>query len=74
MRKFTVHVSLVFTATCIRSVEDTQKWEEFKLIEFTPKPMGEHDVDIKIEFCGVCGSDVHTITGGWGKVDLVSYL
>jgi len=23
-------------------------------------------VDVKIEACGVCGSDVHTITGGWG--------
>jgi len=24
------------------------------------------DVDVKIEACGVCGSDVHTISGGWG--------
>ncbi|KAF9541903.1 hypothetical protein CPC08DRAFT_770525 [Agrocybe pediades] len=32
--------------------------------------MGEHDVDIKIEFCGVCCSDIRTITGGWGKVNL----
>ncbi|KAF4616361.1 hypothetical protein D9613_008842 [Agrocybe pediades] len=52
------------------AVEDTENWEKFKLIDFQPKPMGEHDVDIKIEFCGVCGSDVHTITGGWGKVNL----
>ncbi|KAF4616358.1 hypothetical protein D9613_008848 [Agrocybe pediades] len=55
------------------AVEDTENWEKFKLIDFQPKPMGEHDVDIKTEFCGVCGSDVHTITGGWGKVNLVSW-
>lgn len=24
------------------------------------------DVDVKVEACGVCGSDVHTISGGWG--------
>ena len=23
-----------------------------------------------VEACGVCGSDVHTITGGWGKCHL----
>ncbi|KAF9445944.1 NADPH-dependent alcohol dehydrogenase [Macrolepiota fuliginosa MF-IS2] len=49
------------------AVCDTSKWNEFQLIDFKPKPAGEFDVDIKIEFCGVCGSDVHTITGGWGK-------
>lgn len=27
---------------------------------------GDNDVDIKIECCGVCGSDAHTVTGGWG--------
>lgn len=34
--------------------------------QFKPKKFGDNDVDIKIECCGVCGSDVHTITGGWG--------
>jgi alcohol dehydrogenase (NADP+) len=23
-------------------------------------------VDIKISACGICGSDIHTLTGGWG--------
>ncbi|KAF8970344.1 NADPH-dependent alcohol dehydrogenase [Flammula alnicola] len=49
------------------AVEDTKEWESFKLIDFKPKPQGDYDVDIKIEFCGVCGSDVHTVTGGWGQ-------
>jgi alcohol dehydrogenase (NADP+) len=34
--------------------------------QFKPKPFEDYDIDIKIEVCGVCGSDVHTITGGWG--------
>jgi alcohol dehydrogenase (NADP+) len=31
------------------------------------KKFEEHDVDIAIDACGVCASDVHTITGGWGE-------
>ena len=27
-------------------------------------------MDVKIEACGVCGSDVHTINGGWGDCPL----
>ncbi|KAH8831127.1 GroES-like protein [Flagelloscypha sp. PMI_526] len=49
------------------AVHDTSKWTEFKLIEFQPKTFEADDVDIKVECCGVCGSDVHTITGGWGQ-------
>ena len=35
-------------------------------MQFKPKVFGDNDIDIKIECCGVCGSDVHTVTGGWG--------
>ncbi|KAL8661306.1 MAG: hypothetical protein Q9202_005731 [Teloschistes flavicans] len=47
-------------------VESQDKWTEFTKKEFTPKKFQERDVDIEIECCGVCGSDVHTINGGWG--------
>lgn len=40
------------------------------MTQFKPKPFEEYDVDIRIEACGVCGSDVHTITGGWGEPNL----
>lgn len=33
---------------------------------YTPKPFSEDDVDIEISHCGVCGSDVHTLSSGWG--------
>jgi len=39
---------------------------EFIKQEFQPKPFEDHDVDVKIEACGICGSDLHTISGGWG--------
>ncbi|KAF1350195.1 NADPH-dependent medium chain alcohol dehydrogenase [Delphinella strobiligena] len=51
-------------------VKDTKKWKTFTKEEFKLKKFEEHDVDIAIDACGVCGSDVHSITGGWGEVPL----
>ncbi|KAL1857503.1 hypothetical protein VTK73DRAFT_8076 [Phialemonium thermophilum] len=48
-------------------VNGPDTWLEFHKNEFQPRPFGDYDVDIKIECCGVCGSDVHTISGGWGE-------
>ncbi|KAK3903182.1 NADP-dependent alcohol dehydrogenase [Staphylotrichum tortipilum] len=48
-------------------VNGPDTWLEFHKNEFQPKPFGDYDVDIKIECCGVCGSDVHTLNGGWGE-------
>ncbi|KAI9473100.1 hypothetical protein IWW42_001695 [Coemansia sp. RSA 1085] len=33
---------------------------------YTPRPLGENDVEIKIEYSGICGSDLHTIKEEWG--------
>ncbi|OAA64394.1 Alcohol dehydrogenase superfamily, zinc-type [Niveomyces insectorum RCEF 264] len=48
-------------------VNGPDTWTDFHKNEYKPKPFGDHDVDVQIEACGVCGSDIHTITGGWGK-------
>lgn len=48
-------------------VKSSDTWTEFHKQEFDVKPFGDYDVEIKIECCGVCSSDVHTITGGWGN-------
>ena len=40
------------------------KWEEFE-----PKQFKETDVEISIECCGVCGSDLHTLRSGWGPTE-----
>lgn len=52
-----------FTGFC---VDEPGAWSTFRRAELTPKPFGDHDVDVQVEACGVCGSDVHTLTGGWG--------
>ena len=33
---------------------------------YEPKPFEESDVDIEISHCGVCGSDLHVLSSGWG--------
>jgi hypothetical protein len=48
-------------------IEDPAKWSEFHKNEYKPKPFGDYDVDIKILACGVCASDLHTVSGGWGE-------
>ncbi|KAJ6259214.1 NADP-dependent alcohol dehydrogenase [Drechslerella dactyloides] len=35
--------------------------------EFQPKRWEETDVDIEVTHCGMCGSDMHTLSGGWHK-------
>lgn len=48
-------------------VNDHKNWSSFKKQEFKLKPFEDRDIDIAIDACGVCGSDVHTITSGWGE-------
>jgi len=51
-------------------IKDHAKWTDFEIMEFQPKNWTEDDVEIAITHCGVCGSDVHTLTSGWGGADL----
>jgi hypothetical protein len=34
--------------------------------DFEPKKWTEDDVDIQIDCCGICGSDLHMLKSGWG--------
>ncbi|KAK4048466.1 alcohol dehydrogenase [Microbotryomycetes sp. JL221] len=49
------------------AIHDIKKPTEFKVIDFEPKRAGDYDIDIEITCCGICASDVHTITGGWSE-------
>ena len=53
-----------FTGVAIMDVKD---WQHPKTVKFDPKVLGDHDVDVKVECCGVCGSDHHGSTGLWGE-------
>ncbi|KAJ3200616.1 hypothetical protein HDU83_007518 [Entophlyctis luteolus] len=35
---------------------------------YPAKKFEDYDVEIQITHCGVCGSDIHTATGGWGDI------
>ncbi|KAL1965396.1 hypothetical protein VTN77DRAFT_5833 [Rasamsonia byssochlamydoides] len=50
-------------------VDGPETWTTFHKRSFALKPFGDYDVDVKVEACGICGSDIHTISGGWGKKD-----
>jgi uncharacterized zinc-type alcohol dehydrogenase-like protein len=39
-----------------------------KLMKFQRRALGPKDIAIKIHYCGVCHSDIHTIRGDWGKI------
>ncbi|ETV70735.1 hypothetical protein H257_13827 [Aphanomyces astaci] len=42
---------------------------DLKPHSFTPKPFDEDfDVEIRVTHCGICGSDLHTVSGGWGPI------
>ncbi|KAG1688870.1 hypothetical protein DVH05_003045 [Phytophthora capsici] len=43
-----------------------EKSGELKPWQYTSRPLGDEDVEIKISHCGICGSDVHTLDSGWG--------
>ncbi|TFK82821.1 GroES-like protein [Polyporus arcularius HHB13444] len=52
------------------ALTDPTKWTDLKVIEFQPKTFQADDVELTITHCGVCGSDVHTLTQGWGDAKL----
>jgi hypothetical protein len=43
------------------SVNGKMEWGDFE-----PKKWTEDDVDIEISHCGICGSDLHMLSSGWG--------
>jgi len=49
------------------AVTDIKNWSTFTRKDLPLKKFEEYDVDIAIDACGVCASDIHTITGGWGE-------
>ena len=39
-----------------------------KRMKFQRRALGPKDVAIKLQYCGVCHSDIHTVRGDWGKI------
>lgn len=47
------------------AVHDPKEWNKPKLTSFKPKEMSDYDVDVEIECCGVCASDLFTAQASW---------
>lgn len=43
-----------------------EKGTNLKKFSYKPRALGPDDVEIKISHCGICHSDVHQMTSGWG--------
>ncbi|OBZ75067.1 NADP-dependent alcohol dehydrogenase 7 [Grifola frondosa] len=52
------------------AMTNPSEWKELTLMSFKPKPFAPEDVEIAITHCGVCGSDLHTLSQGWGQSKL----
>ncbi|KAI0668393.1 GroES-like protein [Trametes maxima] len=52
------------------AMTDPSVWSNLTVTSFKPKPLAPEDIEIAITHCGVCGSDLHTLTGGWGQASL----
>ncbi|KIW94186.1 uncharacterized protein Z519_05502 [Cladophialophora bantiana CBS 173.52] len=42
------------------AVTSPSDWSSPKLIDHDPVPFGKHEMDVKIQYCGVCASDLLT--------------
>ncbi|CUM65816.1 uncharacterized protein PRCAT00003465001 [Priceomyces carsonii] len=49
-------------------VDKAENWNKPKLVEYKAKDMTPTELCVKIECCGLCGSDVHTLKGHWAPL------
>lgn len=47
------------------------KTQKFEIRDMAPPTLGPHEVLVRNEACGVCGTDVHIYQGGKGSADVV---
>ncbi|KAK6462654.1 alcohol dehydrogenase, class V [Scheffersomyces coipomensis] len=48
------------------AADGPKTWNDTHLVHYEPKRLLPEDITIKIQACGVCGSDCHQIKGNWG--------
>lgn len=61
---FIMDTSTTFNAI---GVLDFDKWLEPKKFSYNPASMGPLSIEISIDACGICGSDIHAAAGDWGR-------
>lgn len=50
----------------IRAYAVFQPGEELKPFEYEPESLGSEDVEINVEYCGICHSDLSMLNNDWG--------
>jgi alcohol dehydrogenase (NADP+) len=45
---------------CCEKGEDLKKWK------YSARSLGQEDIEVSIDYCGICYSDIHTLDSGWG--------
>lgn len=52
------------------AITDPKDWNSPKLTAYEPKKFGPHDVDIEIECCGICASELFSLKNEWSDKPL----
>ncbi len=50
----------------IRAYAASEPGGELRPYEYDPGPLGAHDVEIEVEYCGICHSDLSMLNNEWG--------
>lgn len=50
----------------IRAYAAHERGGELKPFEYDPGPLGEEEVELQVEFCGICHSDLSMLDNEWG--------
>ncbi|GMM57861.1 hypothetical protein DAKH74_044770 [Maudiozyma humilis] len=50
------------------AVTQDKPWHQPSHVSYPAKARHPRDIDIEIEACGVCGSDLHTVAGHWREL------
>ncbi len=61
-----VTTNKVFIMTMIKSYAAQQAGAELELYEYDAGPLAPEDVEVTVEYCGVCHSDLSMIDNEWG--------
>ncbi|MBE2180247.1 MAG: NAD(P)-dependent alcohol dehydrogenase [Chthoniobacterales bacterium] len=51
----------------IKAYAATAKGAPLELFEYTPDPLGDEEVEIAVDYCGICHSDLSVLHNQWGN-------
>lgn len=52
------------------AITDPKDWDSPKLTSYEPKHFGPHDVDIEVECCGICATELFCLKNQWSSEPL----